>query len=143
MNSTDLDPDARAELGIQIDPGVSEIGARLGDFLLEARGTVGAVITDHLGDTVDFSFVHHRVSLLDVELAGAQVAHAIDRIRGIAVIFGLGDPAILLEGASAGLIVHALEARCNLAVLLDTRVHLAGIWRQLPFLVDDLNALLR
>lgn len=125
-----------------LEAGVCEIGARLADFLRAVPGSIGAVITDDVGDTVDFAYHREQVSLLDVELAGAQVSHAIERLRGISVIFGLGDPAILLEGVNAGLIVQVIDASCNLAIMLAPTANLAQVWRRLPDLVRDLERLL-
>ncbi|MGB1701107.1 MAG: hypothetical protein ACPHRO_14205 [Nannocystaceae bacterium] len=85
----------------QLDLGVSEIGERLGSFLSHVSGSVGVVVTDHYGDTIDYAYDVGKSSLLDVELTGAQVGQSIERLRSIAVIFGLGDPSILLDGQTS------------------------------------------
>jgi predicted regulator of Ras-like GTPase activity (Roadblock/LC7/MglB family) len=123
--------------------GVSEIGDRLGALVAAISGSLGAVVTDSYGDTIDYAFDGQKASLLDVELTGAQVGQSIERLRSIAVIFGLGDPSILVEGDEGSLLVRGIDHQCTLAVMLARGANLAQMWREIPALLGDLEDLLR
>jgi hypothetical protein len=123
--------------------GVSEIGERLGALVIAISGSLGAVVTDSYGHTIDYAFDGQKASLLDVELTGAQVGQSIERLRSIAVIFGLGDPSILVEGDEGSLLVRGIDHQCTLAIMLDGGANLAQMWREIPALLRDLEDLLR
>ncbi len=133
----------RALVHAPLNLGVSEIGDRLGLLLTSVLGSLGAVVTDSYGDTIDYAFDRRRASLLDVELTGAQVGQSIERLRSIAVIFGLGDPSILLDGHEGSLIVRGIDHQCTLAIMLARGANLAQVWREIPALLRDLEVLLR
>lgn len=133
----------RPRTGPALDLGVSEIGDRLGLFLDGVAGSLGAVVTDSYGDAIDYAFERGKASLMDVELTGAQLGQSIERLRSISVIFGLGDPSILLDGRDGSLLVSGIDHQCNLAIMLASGANLAQLWREVPALQQDLEVLLR
>ena len=71
------------------------------------------------------------------------MGQSIERLRSIAVIFGLGDPSILLDGREGSLLVRGIDHQCSLAIMLANGANLAQLWREIPPLLKDLDVLLQ
>ena len=75
----------------EVVPGVSEFGEAMAELLYDDERCLGAVLSDRLGDPIDTAY-RSDTDPLDIQLAGAQIGQAADRVRRDSVLYGLADP---------------------------------------------------
>ena len=63
-----------------IHEGVSEFGRMLAQLVRRVPGALGAVLSDDLGDAVDFAYRPNGLSEVDIQLCGAQIGQFIERL---------------------------------------------------------------
>lgn len=99
--------------------GFSEFGRALADFLAAEPSARGAVLSDGEGDAIDFAFDPTRTSELEVQLLGAQLDRATQRVAGWCAAQGRGACEILIEASHGRLCCALVESAYVLAALFD------------------------
>lgn len=64
-----------------IDPGISEFGELLADYLSAVDDCRGAVITDEDGHPIDYARRKDAISQLDIQIVGAQIERPLTILR--------------------------------------------------------------
>lgn len=104
--------------------GISEFGLTLSQLLDRTPGAIGAVLCDGEGDAIDFAHRPAQITELDIQIAGAQVGQAIERIKGNAMLFGLGRfPRCLVECAGGMLIAAPVGSEYIFCAVLSRRAN--------------------
>jgi hypothetical protein len=90
------------------------------ELVADVPGALGAVLTDHEGDAVDFVHRDPTLSEFDIEVTGSQIGQAVARTDGVLAGFGLGSPTIVLE-TRRRIILAGLVARSYVLALVLAR----------------------
>lgn len=89
--------------------GYSEFGRVLADYITREASVRGAVLSDNEGDAVDLAFDEDRTTALEVQILGAQLDRAAERLSTWFQDRGRGPCEILIE-ASHGSLCYAFVA---------------------------------
>lgn len=100
-----------------IDRGISEFGATLAVYVQARAGCRGAVLTDDDGYPIDYARRRDAISILDVQLLGAQLERAIAPIREVVRVRGLGRPILTVASERGILLTTPLTGDTTLAAL--------------------------
>ncbi|MBZ5714326.1 hypothetical protein [Nannocystis pusilla] len=103
----------------EIFPGYSEFGRVLADYITREAAARGAVLSDNEGDTVDLAFDEARTSALEVQILGAQLDRAAERLSSWFQDRGRGQCEILIEASHGRLCCAFVGGAYVLAVLSE------------------------
>jgi hypothetical protein len=103
----------------EVFAGFSEFGQALAEYLAGDPACRGAVLSDDLGDPVDFAHRPATLSALDVQILGAQVERATTGLQAWCEQRGLGACEILVEASHGSLLCSTSGGGCVLAARRD------------------------
>ncbi|NVB42191.1 hypothetical protein G6O69_30490 [Pseudenhygromyxa sp. WMMC2535] len=126
-----------------IDPGVSEFGELLAQFVAATPHILGAVLSDGVDDTIDTAHRPQAISALDLCIAGAQIGQAMSRLTIDTIIFGFGRAQVVIESEDQILLSKVLWEQYLFTAVTTTQVNLARVMRNFDETADQLLALLR
>lgn len=106
----------------QIFAGYSEFGKVLAEFITRETAARGAVLSDNEGDTVDLAFDEARTSALEVQILGAQLDRAAERLTSWFQDRGRGACEILIEASHGSLCCAFVGGAYVLAVVAEPAV---------------------
>lgn len=103
----------------------TEFGRLLERLVVQTPGGVAAVLSDDVGEALDFAHDPAEISALDVQLLGAQIGQSLHLLDVSARRHRLRQPSLLLETPSQKLLAATLCGAFTLALLLDRRANIA------------------
>lgn len=95
----------------------SEFG-RVIENLMDLPGAMGAVLIDDDGYAIDYVNDEPHLSAIDVQLMGAQIGQAVQRIQRTAHSRDLGTPSLILEGSTGVLVAGPVGFDYVLSMML-------------------------
>ena len=119
----------------------TEFGAVLEELML-VPGAMGAVLTDDRGYAIDYVRRSGKVSDVDVQLLGAQVGQALEKLDEVLRRRGLLAPVVVLEGDRGALVVAPIDGTYAMALLLMRPANVALALRHFDIGRDRLARLL-
>ena len=102
----------------------TEFGVAL-EPLMAVPGALGAVLSDDRGYAIDFVRDHDRISEIDLQIAGAQLGQALQRLATSVDKLGWRAPFVMLETPQRALLAGPLWEGFALAYLLQTPANVA------------------
>jgi hypothetical protein len=99
--------------------GYSEFGRVLADYLTREGAARGAVLSDEEGDAVDLAYDPDRASALEVQILGAQLDRAAERLTSWFEGRARGPCEILIEASHGRLCCAFVGGGYVLAVVSD------------------------
>ena len=103
----------------EIFSGFSEFGRVLADYITRETAVRGAVLSDDQGDAVDLAFDEARTSALEVQILGAQLDRAAERLTSWFQDRGRGPCEILIEASHGRLCCAFIGGAYVLAVVSE------------------------
>ncbi|WAS97727.1 hypothetical protein [Nannocystis punicea] len=103
----------------EIFSGYSEFGHVLADYITREAAARGAVLSDDQGDAVDLAFDESRTTALEVQILGAQLDRAAERLAAWFQDRGRGGCEILIEASHSRLCCAFVGGAYVLAVVAD------------------------
>ncbi len=120
----------------------SPFGHALARWVAATPGARGAVLTDDRGEAVDYALCEGRITPLDLQLCGAQLALPVARAEDAARKTGLLLPVVLLEGPTGALLAALVLPGYYMAASLAQPANLARALRGFENTRRDLATLL-
>jgi hypothetical protein len=128
--------DARPDRRGVHSPHETEFGLALAALVREVPGALGAVLSDDVGDAIDFAHDPAVISDLDVQLVGAQIGQSVLELGRSFLTRGaparhrrIDEPLVLLEARDQAFVAAPVADRFVLAMLLDHRANFARALR--------------
>ncbi|MFZ6182953.1 hypothetical protein [Nannocystis pusilla] len=103
----------------EIFSGFSEFGRVLADYITRETAVRGAVLSDDQGDAVDLAFDEARTTALEVQILGAQLDRAAERLTSWFQDRGRGHCEILIEASHGRLCCAFVGGAYVLAVVSE------------------------
>ncbi|MCY0990255.1 hypothetical protein OV203_24150 [Nannocystis sp. ILAH1] len=103
----------------EIFSGFSEFGRVLADYITRETAVRGAVLSDDQGDAVDLVFDEDRTTALEVQILGAQLDRAAERLSSWFQDRGRGPCEILIEASHGRLCCAFVGGAYVLAVVSE------------------------
>lgn len=103
----------------------TEFGVVLAQMVAKVPGALGAVLSDDMGDPIDFAHDPGRISALDVQLVGAQFCLPLLRLHHTAGQRRLREPAVVMEARRNALLAAIVAGEYILAFVLARPANLA------------------
>ena len=103
----------------EIFSGFSEFGRVLADYITRETAVRGAVLSDDQGDAVDLAFDEGRTTALEVQILGAQLDRAAERLTSWFQDRGRGPCEILIEASHGRLCCAFVGGAYVLAVVSE------------------------
>jgi len=103
----------------------TEFGLVLAPLVVRTPGAIASILSDDVGDAIDFAHDPAELPALDVQLVGAQIGQSLLRLHRAARRHRLTDPLVLLETRGQGLVASGVAETYVLALLLGPRANLA------------------
>jgi hypothetical protein len=110
--------------GLRIRLG-TEFGHVMAALVADVRGALGAALTDHTDDAVDYAHMADEMSEFDIEVTAAQVGDTARRTHAQAVALGLGRSMLVVETERRVLLLGMPRDLYLLTLVLDPRANLA------------------
>ncbi|MEZ4383419.1 MAG: hypothetical protein R3A79_18965 [Nannocystaceae bacterium] len=98
-----------------IDPGISEFGELLAEYLAAVQDCRGAVLTDEDGHPIDYARRRDAISELDLQIVGAQIERPLTILRERG-----GDPdqiRVTIDAARGVVVAAAIGGEYSLVAL--------------------------
>lgn len=121
----------------------TEFGVVLADLVTQVPGALAAVLSDRMGDPIDFAHDPGRISALDVQLVGAQLCLPLLRLHHTAEARRLRRPAVVVEARKNALVAAIVAEEYVLAFVLTRPANLALAMIAFASSRETLDGLLR
>lgn len=125
-----------------IYPGVSEFGRHIADHLLALPLAKGGVLTDDLGDPIDFAYRPRKITSIDIQLCGAQLTQVLHALGKSSAILGMPMELLMVEAWGGTLLTTLLEKEFLLVLLLEPKADLRQAMHHFELLAKALLPLL-
>jgi hypothetical protein len=119
----------------------TEFGRVLEDLML-VPGAAGAVLSDERGYAIDYVRKKGTVSDVDVQLLGAQLGQALEKLDEVLRRRGLLAPVVVIEGDRRALVIAPIDGTYAMALLLLLPANVALALRRFDVGRDRLARLL-
>ena len=103
----------------------TEFGQALQTMVRGTPGAMAAVLSDNVGDAIDFVHDAEELSELDVQLLAAQVGQQLIKLEATYRRHRLRSASLLLESSACGLMAGVVGDEYVLAMLLERRANVA------------------
>jgi hypothetical protein len=94
-------------------------------MVIEVPGAMAAIVSDRVGDAIDFAHDPRTIGDLDVQLIGAQIGQAVEGLAWTSTKWGMRDPSVVVEATRHILIASLVSREYTLALFLGARSNLA------------------
>lgn len=105
-------------------PGVSEFGRHIADRILSLPLAKGGVLTDALGDPIDFAYRPRQIASIDIQLCGAQLTQVVHDLRRSSEGLHMPMQLLMVEAWGGTLITTQLQGEFLLVMLMAPRADL-------------------
>lgn len=103
--------------------GISEFGAALAALVDSVPGAYSAVLSDEVGETVDYVFHQGTISALDLQLYAAQLASVLNSLEAHPYF---GGRTIVLEAERSCLVTRAIDQTLRITLIAQPVCNLAA-----------------
>lgn len=134
--------DARPPTDHAIHPGVSEFGRHIANCIMALPLAKGGVLTDDLGDPIDFAYRPQRISSIDIQLCGAQLTQVLHQLNQASRALDMSMRALMVEAWGGTLITTQLQDEFLLVLLMAPKADLDQAMQHFEALAKALLPLL-
>ncbi|MEZ4427594.1 MAG: hypothetical protein R3A51_07900 [Nannocystaceae bacterium] len=122
--------------------GVSEFGLLLVELIERDAAFHGAVLTDDDGNPIDYARRPDKISLLDLQITGAQIERCVVALGHSCARFGLSPPLIVIEATCGVLLSQSVCEDYVLAARLGPVTSLHGVVKSFTSTARELTDML-
>lgn len=108
-----------------IYPGVSEFGRHIAHCLHTLPLAKGGVLTDDLGDPIDFAYRPRAVASIDIQLCGAQLTQVVHQLGASTRSLGMPMQLLMVEAWGGTLVTSQLLDEYLLVLLMAPKADLS------------------
>lgn len=126
----------------RVYPGVSEFGRHIADHVQALPRAKGGVLTDALGDPIDFAYRPSRIASIDIQLFGAQLTQLLHALGQSSARLGMPMQMLMVEAWGGTLLTTQLQDEFLLALLLAPKANLEQAMQHFEALTQALLPLL-
>lgn len=119
----------------------TEFGRQL-ETVMTVPGVLGVVLSDDRGYAIDYVFDPKRMTVLDVQLIGAQLGQPMQQLMEVAGRRGMGDVVVVTESPQRRLVCSTIAQEYILAAMLEHEANLALAMRRFDTILVRLRTLL-
>lgn len=123
-------------------PGVSEFGRHIADTLMALPLAKGGVLTDDLGDPIDFAYRPQAIASIDIQLCGAQLTQVLHQLGQSTRLLGMPMQLLMVEAWGGTLITTQLQGEFLLVLLMAPKADLDQAMHRFETLAQALLPLL-
>lgn len=116
--------DKHAPTDHAVYPGVSEFGRYIAKCVQALPLAKGGVLTDALGDPIDFAYRPRRIASIDIQLCGAQLTQVLHQLSQSSQTLGMPMQFLMIEAWGGTLITTQLEQEFLLLLLMAPKANL-------------------
>lgn len=138
---TQLSGDALAP-DTAVCPGVSEFGRHIAQCIMALPMAKGGVLTDDLGDPIDFAYRPRRIASIDIQLCGAQLTQVLHLLGQSGHKLGMPMQLLMVEAYGGTLLTTQLHNEFLLVLLLAPKANLEQAQARFLALAEALLPLL-
>lgn len=120
----------------------SPFGEVLWRLVRHTPGALGAVLVDDMGDPIDYAHWPERIAVLDVQIIGAQITQAVERLDGTMLGLGLENSQVMLTAANGTLMTGSVGGGYYVSLAVRGDQPVAFAFRQFGLAIEDLAELL-
>lgn len=128
--------------GESISRGISEFGEAMARMMERTPGAIGAVLADGRGEPIDYAHDREAIDELEIQIVGAQLGQCMERTRVTSLVFGLGEPTILVDGTTGHLLSSIVGSEYLLTVVLARSANIARAMNGFSDLAESVRRLL-
>lgn len=125
-----------------IYPGVSEFGRHIAACLQALPLAKGGVLTDDLGDPIDFAYRPRAIASIDIQLCGAQLTQVLHKLSASTRLLGMPMQLLMIEAWGGTLITTQLLDEYLLVLLMAPKADLSQAMHAFETLAQALLPLL-